>query len=105
MGPPAPKSGAIRMTRRNGIQQFSHPSLRSAHTLCGLLQKCDLSRVIEFVLRDAVQHVIKIVSLAGDAVSQTIFRKSRNGLDQLFMGSLGGCDGLAPCGFRGLRWN
>ena len=47
----------------------SCPSLRSAHTLCGLLQDRDLPRMIELMLCDSMQHVIEVISLAGNAVA------------------------------------
>src|SRR5579864_8111327 len=57
------------------------------------------------MLRDAVEHVVEVVALAGNAVAQPRFRKSSNGLDQPFMSSLRGGDGLAPRGLRGFRRN
>jgi len=53
------------------------------------------------MLREAVQHVIEIVALPGNAVAETIVRKSRHGFDQRIVSAFGIGDGLAPGGLRG----
>src|SRR5215472_4139264 len=80
-------------SRRSGTERNPSVNLR------GLLQNRDLPSVIKLVLRDAVKHMKEVVSLARNAVPQAGFRESCNGLDQLFMNSLGRGDGLAPRGF------
>ena len=64
-----------------------------------LFQDGDLSCVVKLVLRDAVQQMVEIVFLAGDAIAKAGLGQGRNRLHQRIVRALGVSNGLAPCGF------
>src|SRR5260370_26230144 len=67
--------------------------------LLRLLQNRDLPGMIELMLRDAVEHVIEIVPLAGDAVPKPRVGQSGDSFDENIVRAFRGRYGLAPCGF------
>src|SRR5258708_22767234 len=61
----------------------------------------NLSSVVEFMLRDSVQHEIEIVFLARNALAQARVGQGRYSFHQHIVRALGLSDGSAPGGFGG----
>src|SRR5580700_5152420 len=68
-----------------------------------LLQNRNLPRMIELVLRHAVQHVREIVALARHAVAKARVGQSRNGFNQRPMSARHLGHRFAPGRWRGIR--
>ena len=60
--------------------------------------------MVKLMLRNSVQHVIEIVSLAGNSIAQPRLGQPGNRLHQHIVRTLGMSNGLPPRRFRGL-WN
>jgi hypothetical protein len=61
-----------------------------------LLQNSNLPGMIKLVLRNSVKHVIKIVSLAGNAIGETRVAQSGNGFHQCIVRAPGFRYGSTP---------
>ena len=62
----------------------------------GLLQNRNLPGMIELVLRDSVQHVIKVVPLAGNAITEARVGQSSDGFYECIVRASRLSYGLAP---------
>src|SRR6266404_1852079 len=79
-------------------QKLSHSELIGS---AGLLQQCDLARMIELVLRHALKHVVvvvpvRLVFLSRDLLRQAFVREGFHGLDQFVVNLLCAFESAAP---------